>query len=307
MTDNGWSVVTGANGYSGRAITQQLLSLGRRVKSLTRRTAHRSPFGDRVPMLPYRFDDIEALTDSLRGAEVLYNTYWIRFEYDGATFAQTIGRIRQLLQAAKAAGVKRVVHLSVTNPTASSHLPYYRGKAIVEEAIRSSGLSYAIIRPTVMYGHDDILINNIAWCLRRFPLFLIPGTGAYRLQPIFVEDVARMAVELARERDNLIVDAAGPDMFAFSELVRALARAVGSRTQMVHAPPAVACAALRVIGGLVRDVILTRDELAGLMGGLLISTSPPRGRTRFTAWLSQHAGHIGRAYASELQRNWRFA
>ena len=91
------------------------------------------------------------------------------------------------------------MHISITNPSLDSPLPYFRGKAILEKEIRASGISHAIVRPTVLFGKEDILINNITYLLRRLPVFAIPGSGDYRLQPIYVEDLAEIAVEAWRE------------------------------------------------------------------------------------------------------------
>ena len=121
-----------------------------------------------------------------------------------------------------------MVHVSITNATADSPLPYFRGKAQVEDALRASGLSYAMLRPTVIFGFEDILLNNIAWMLRKFPVFPIPGRGDYRLQPIYVEDMADLAVEMAARDDDVEIDAVGPDVFAYDELVRLIGQKTGT-------------------------------------------------------------------------------
>lgn len=298
-----WNAVTGASGYSGRYITQQLLSIGEPVRTLVRQPERGTPFGSQVPALRLQFDNVSALTESLRGAKTLYNTYWVRFEHGTARFAQAVENTRCLLQAAKAAGVRRVVHLSVSNPDLDSRLPYFSGKALVEEDIRRSGLSYAILRPTLIYGHDDILVNNIAWCLRRFPVFAVPGSGKCKLQPVFIEDLTRLAVQAAQRDDNFVADAVGPETFTFEEFVRGLAHAINSRALIIHAPPSVSLAASQLVGLAVGDVMLTRDELDGLMANLLISADPPTCQTRFSQWLMQNANGVGTLYASELRRH----
>lgn len=300
---DGWNAVTGASGYSGRHITQQLLSIGEPVRTLVRQPERGTLFGNRVPALQLQFDSVSALTESLRGAKTLYNTYWVRFEHGNVTFARAVEHTRCLLRAAKAAGVRRVVHLSVSNPDPHSRLPYFSGKALAEEDVRRSGLSYAILRPTLMYGHDDILVNNIAWCLRHFPVFAVPGSGTYKLQPVFIEDLAHLAVQAAQRDDNFVADAVGPETFTFEKLVRRLAHALHSRALIIHAPPSVTLAALQLMGLAVGDVVLTRDELDGLMADLLISADPPTCQTRFSTWLMQNANGVGALYASELQRH----
>ena len=299
------NVVTGAFGYTGKYVARRLLSMGKRVKTLTGHPDRPSPFGDRVSVAPFDFDRPEALIESLRGAAALYNNYWVRFDYGSATFKAAVENTKTLFRAAQEAGVRRVVHVSVTNPSEDSPLPYYRGKALLEKALMESGLSYAIVRPTVTFGDEDILINNIAWLLRRFPVFAILGEGDYRVQPIFVEDVAELMVSAGSQSDNLVVDAAGPEVYTFDALVRTIKRAVRSRARIVHLPPRLALFLSQVIGVFVGDVVLTQEEVDGLMGGLLVSSGPLTGRTHLSEWLREHAHTVGAKYASEVKRHFR--
>ncbi|MBI4581858.1 MAG: NAD(P)H-binding protein [Planctomycetes bacterium] len=299
------NVVTGAFGYTGRYIARRLLARGRRVITLTGHPDRVDPFGGRVRVAPFDFDRPAALAETLRGATVLFNTYWVRFSRGRTTHDLAVERSRILVRAAKEAGVRRIVHVSIANPSRESPLPYFQGKALVEEAVRDSGLGYAILRPTVIYGLEDILLNNIAWLLRRFPLFAIAGSGEYRLQPIFAEDLADLAVRAAAGDEDWVVDAVGPEVYTFNGLVRLLAAAVGSRARLVHLPPGVALALSGLLGAAVRDGVLTRDELDGLMADLLVSSGPPTGSTRLSDWVAQHADRLGASYASELGRHYR--
>ncbi|HET7856298.1 MAG TPA: NAD(P)H-binding protein [Gaiellaceae bacterium] len=295
-------VVTGAFSYTGRWIAERLLASGREVATLARAPR---PAGSSIRSAPLQFADEEALVRALVGADTLYNTYWIRFERGAATFARAVANTRLLLRAARRAGVRRIVQLSVTNASLDSPLPYFRGKAEVDRAVASSGLSYAIVRPTLVFGPEDILVNNIAWGLRHFPLFLVPGRGDYRLQPVSVADTARVAVEAGSGEQDLVLDCAGPETITFAALVRLLAAAIGVRRRLVEVPPAVALVAGRAIGWTRRDVLLTKEELAGLRASLLTSTEPPRGSERFSEWVAQNADLLGRRYVSELARNFR--
>ena len=187
-------VVTGAFGYTGKYITGRLLESGRGVKTLTGHPDRPNPFGDRVNVASFHFKDPRRLAEHLRGATTLYNTYWVRFPRGDVTFDRAVANSETLIRAASDAGVRRVVHVSITNPSKDSPFDYFRGKARVEEMIRDSGLSFSIVRPTVIFGREDILINNIAYILRRLPVFGIPGSGSYRLRPVAVEDVAEICV-----------------------------------------------------------------------------------------------------------------
>jgi nucleoside-diphosphate-sugar epimerase len=202
-------VVTGAFSYTGRHIAERLLAAGRSVRTLTNQPDPPNPFRESVETFPYAFDDLDELRRSLNGASTLYNTYWVRFERGAVAFQRAVENSSRLFEAARRAGVERIIHVSVTNPSLDSPLPYFRGKALVEEALVAAGVSHAVVRPTVVFGPGDILINNIAWLLRRFPVFAIPGSGRYRVRPVHVDDVARTCVEAAESDDDLIVDAVG--------------------------------------------------------------------------------------------------
>jgi uncharacterized protein YbjT (DUF2867 family) len=294
-------VVTGAFSYTGSFIARRLLDDGVRVRTLTRRVDPTSPLHGKVETAPLQFADRAALVESLRGARCLYNTYWVRFERGGTTFDGAVRNSALLFEAAATAEVERIVHVSVTNPSEDSSLPYFGGKAQVERALVAAGPAYAIVRPTLVFGPRDILVNNIAWILRRFPLFVVPGDGSGRVQPVSAEDVAEIAVSASAGA----VDAAGPEEYTFDELVRAVGAAIGCRRRLVHAPPRVALALGAVVGTARRDVILTRDELEGLQASLLVSHDPPRGRESFREWLERNGASLGRAYVSELARNFR--
>jgi NADH dehydrogenase len=297
--------VTGAYGYSGRYIARRLLDAGKQVITLTNSTHRAIPFGETVRAFPFNFDQPRRLTDSLRGVSVLYNTYWVRFNHRDFTHADAIRNTLTLVDAAKAAGVERVVHVSITNPSEDSPLEYFRGKAVLERAIIESGLTYAVLRPTVLFGKEDILINNVAWLLRRLPVFGVFGDGSYRLQPIYVDDLAALAVELGARRDNLIVNAIGPETFTYRDLVGTIGRIIGRRRPVIHVSPAFALLVAAALGRIVGDVIVTRDEIQGLMEELLYVDSRPTGRTKLTEWAEANADTLGRRYASELARRAR--
>ena len=298
-------VVTGAFGFSGKYIALRLLERGIRVRTLTNHPDGDSPLRTRIEVAPLNFRNVEELVRSLQGATTVYNTYWVRFARGRMNHETAVQNTKMLIRAAAQAGVQRIVHVSITNPSPSSPLPYFRGKAAVEEAIRSSALSYAILRPAVVFGAEDILLNNIAWMLRRFPVFALPGKGDYGLQPIFVEDLAALAVDSGRSRENIVVDAVGPEAYSYADLVQLIRNAIGSRSRVLHIPAAGVVLASWLLGRLVNDVVLTKDEVSGLMANLLISKEPPTGSTSLRAWLQAHARTTGRNYASELERHYR--
>lgn len=298
-------VVTGAFGFSGRCIARQLLERGVRVRTLTNHPAGGAEPPPRVEVAPLDFSNPAQLVDDLRGGAVLYNTYWIRFPHGQATHELAVGNTRTLIRCAAEAGVRRFVHVSVTNPSEDSPLSYFRGKAQCERALRESGISYAILRPAVLFGPGDILINNIAWMLRKVPVFGVFGRGDYRLQPVFVEDLAALAIECGGREEDQTLDVVGPNVFTYREFVEVIRAAVVSRARVVHVSPRLGLAIGRVLGWFVGDVLITREEIDGLMAELLISHQPPTCTTSLREWLNEHATGLGVRYAHELKRHFR--
>jgi uncharacterized protein YbjT (DUF2867 family) len=318
--------VTGAYGFLGRHIAARLLDRGDEVVTLTNRKPRSvsgagsvlaTAFRGRVPaevaevagrpglsVAPLVFDT-DGLAASLRGVDTLFNTYWVRFDRGSVSHAAAVANSRALFEAARDAGVRRIVHVSIANADRGSRFSYYSGKAEVEEALSAAGLSRAVIRPTVLFGDEPVLVNNVAWLMRRLPIFGVAGAGRYGIQPIHVDDVASMALDLAGRDGNVTVDAAGPEVFEYREWVAAIRDASSSRTRIVHLPGALTLLGARTLGLLVGDVVLTRDELGALTAGLLVSHEEPLGRTSFRAWLAAAAPWLGRVYLSELSRNFR--
>ena len=297
-------VITGAFSYTGKYTTRLLLNRGYRIRTLTYHRERENPFGETIHVFAYDFARPDQLRESLRGASVLINTYWVRFPHGGSTFETAVQNTRTLIAAARDAGVKRIVHVSIANPSAESHLGYYKGKAQVEQAVTDSGLSYAIVRPTVIFGVEDILVNNIAWFVRRFPVFGIPGDGRYSIRPIYVEDMACLLADAVDQSGNTVLDGVGPETFAFDELVRLIAAKVGRSVRLVYLPVPLAYVSTLVTGWFMGDVVLTWEEYKGLMGNLLAPQGSPTGQTRLSEWLTENHEHVGRRYASEVARHY---
>ncbi len=302
MEDQETHAVTGAFGYTGKYIAKKLLAKGHRVITLTNSLHRKNPFGESIKAFPFNFDRPEKLVATLRGVEVLYNTYWVRFNCKTFTHADAVRNTQTMFKAAKEAGVKRIVHISITNPSEDSPLEYFREKANLESALEQTGIPHAILRPAIIFGENDILINNIAWALRRFPVIGVFGDGQYRLQPIYVEDLADLAVKQGESHEETIIDAIGPETFRYKQLVREIGRIIGKNRIIVSVPPIIGFYASWLAGKIVRDKILTKEEIQGLMTERLYVESSPAGNTKLTEWAERHAETLGLKYSNELAR-----
>jgi len=298
-------VVTGAFSYSGKYIAKRLLEKGEEVITLTNHPNRPNPFNGKIKSYPLNFANESELVASLQGTDVLVNTYWVRFDKGTNTQPKAVENTKKLVKAAVKAGVKRIVHISIANPSADSHLPYYWGKAANEKAVIDSGIPYAILRPTVLVGGgEDILINNIAFLLRHLPFFFIPGNGSYGIQPVHVEDLDDLAVQGVYSQENDVIDAVGPDAYTFRDLVKLVGDTIGARRLLIPVPPRMALLAAQFLSLFVDDVILTPEEVDGLMGNLLVSKEPARGKIAFKDWLLENRDIIGKKYASELKKHY---
>jgi NADH dehydrogenase len=300
--DTGLDVVTGAFSYSGRAIASRLLDRGRAVRTVT---GHPLAAGDAtaIDMRPLDFSNRTALVRALEGATTLYNTYWVRFAHGSTTHAQAVENSRTLFVAAREAGVQRIVHVSITHAATESPYPYFSGKAIVEQALIDSSVPHAILRPAILFGNDGVLVNNIAWLLRRLPVFAIGGRGRYRIRPIHVDDLADLCVEAGAHRESTIVDAVGPDRPTFNELVHAIRAATGSRAAVVHVPGLLLPPISSVLNRVLHDVLLTSDEYRAMSDGLADTEGPATAPTSIMRWLTEQGSTLGTRYANELQRH----
>lgn len=294
--------VTGAFGYSGRYITRRLLHAGHEVFTLTHSPNRRHPFGSRVPAHPFHFHEPELLTRLLLGTDVLINTYWVRFNHALFTHEEAVANTKVLFHAARTAYVKRIIHVSITNPDPTSELPYFQDKAELEAALQALDIAYTIFRPTVLFGMEDVLINNIAWALRRLPVFGVFGSGNYKLQPIYVDDLATAVADKVESDRDEIIEAIGPETFTYRGLVKTIAQLLGLRRLVVGVPPGLGYACCRALGAMVRDVVITREEIQGLMEGRLCTDAPPLGGTKLSEWIRHNRDTLGCHYANEMGR-----
>jgi NADH dehydrogenase len=300
--DTGLDAVTGAFSYSGRAIATALLGAGRQVRTLTGHP-DRAPQNSPLDVRPLDFEDQLSLVASLRGITTLYNTYWVRFAHGRVNHQLAIANSRTLFHAARRAGVQRIVHISITHPSVDSPLPYFSGKAMVERALAEAEISYAVLRPAILFGGDGVLLNNIAWLLRHLPVFAVGGRGDYRIRGIHVDDLARLCIAKGREQEDSVTDAVGPERPTFLELVASVREVTGSRARIVRVPGALVPPMSRLVGLALHDVLLTPDEYWAMASGLADTDGPATGDTRLSDWLQTHPEDLGVHYANELRRH----
>jgi uncharacterized protein YbjT (DUF2867 family) len=300
----GFDVVTGAFSYSGAAIARELQAAGRQVRTLTGHP-DRAGGDHTIDVHPLDFDDPVALAASLRGATTLYNTYWVRFPHGRIDHGAAAANSRTLFYAARDAGVQRIVHVSITHPSITSPYPYFRGKAEVERVLAEVGISYGVLRPAILFGGDGVLLNNIAWLLRRLPVFAVGGRGDYRIRPIHIDDLARLSVALGSQRDTTVIDAVGPERPTFMELVRLIQQTIGSHARIVRLPGAIMPVLSWTLGLMLRDVLLSREEYFAMAAGLADTHGAATGTVALSQWLAEHADTLGRNYANEIQRHFR--
>ena len=290
---------------TGRYITQLLLQQGHRVQFITGHPSRGNPLGDRVQLHPFNFDQPNLLRQNLEGTDTLFNTYWIRVDHNGRTHQQCVEQTRVMFQAARKAGVHHIVHVGITNADPGSDLPYFQGKGQLEDALRDlEDVSHAILRPTVLYGTEDILLNNIAWTLRKFPAVFLLGRGEYGIQPVFVEDLAELAVQMRERQENVEIDAVGPKIYSYAMMVRS---AIGARCAILLMPSGMTYLAGKAPGLMLGDILLTRDEIKGLSRGLPVSRSGELAPcpTKLSEWLDRYWDELGRGYDNEVKRHYR--
>lgn len=263
------NLITGAFSFSGRFIAEELLKTGEPIETLTGHPKSYYPYYDKITIKNYSFDNFDQMVENFKGVDTFYNSYWIRFPYKNTNWRDAISNSYKLFKACKKAGVKKIVHISVTNPSINSPYAYFKGKAIVEELLKKSGVPYTILRIAWMYEEGDILVNNIAWILRRFPVFGIFGDGSFKLQPVSLKTLGQVAVENRFMGDKTIninktIDVIGPETYTYYEFVSLINNQINTRTLLFPFPwftLFIPVFVSKFLNFILHDRLLTVDEI----------------------------------------------
>lgn len=231
--------VTGGTGFVGRAVVEKLLAQGHAVRLLVHKnTDDEQP---NVVQIPGDVSRKETFADAIRGCSVVIHLVGIIREFPdrGITFRKLhVEATRNVLEAARATGVTRFIHMSAlgTRPNASSE--YHRTKFEAEELVRNSGCAWTIFRPSLIFGKDDAFVNMFADYIRRFHVVPVIGDGKYRLQPIAVEDVARCFVDALgmKEAEGKTFEICGEDRLTYLQVLEEIGSALNSKFVTLKSP-----------------------------------------------------------------------
>ena len=306
------NLITGAFSFSGRFIAEELLKTGEKVETLTGHPRPEFPYFNKITIKQFNFDNFDAMVENFRGVNTFYNSYWIRFPHGNTTWRDAIVNSKKLFRACKIAGVKKIVHISVTNPNLDSPYSYFKGKAVVEELLKRSGVPYTILRIAWMYEEGDILVNNIAWILKRLPIFGVFGGGSYKLQPVSLRTLGKVAVENRYLGDktiniNKIIDVIGPETYTYYEFVSLINKSIKAKTLILPSPwfaVYIPIFVSKILNIVLRDRLLTIDEIYSLKDNLLLTDSQPIGEKSFKKWVIRNKERLGLKWANEIKRHY---
>jgi len=294
--------ITGGFGYTGAYLSKVLIKHGKVVETLTNSPEKKTIDSKILAVHPLDFENKEGLIGSLKNTEVLYNTYWVRFNHKWFNHQQAVTNTFKLFYAAKKAGVKRIVHVSITNADSKSNLDYFRGKGEIEGYLKKLGIEYTIVRPAVLFGGKDILINNIAWSLRHLPIVGMPGRGKYQLQPIHVYDFAKQLAYAGEKVGKNIEVALGPERYSYVDLLNMIKKELKLKTVIIPMPNRLAWLGAQILGYFLNDVMLTWPEVLGLRQETLWEDQEPTGKVHLREWVKKHKDTLGNEYHNELDR-----
>ena len=236
-------LVTGATGFVGRALLPRLAEAGLELRCLVRpsRSSPRLPRGIPVQVSIASLADARGLRAALVGVDTLIHLAGAEWHgRRGDVFGVDAAGTRALVEAAREAGVGRIVYLSHLGADRASAYPVLKAKGIAEEFVRQSGLTYTIVRSTLLYGAEDVFLNVVAALVKLGPgLFLMPGDGRISLQPLWVEDLVTCLEWSLSDLTSLnqTIALGGPEFITFGQMVQTVMEVLGVRRLVIPVRP----------------------------------------------------------------------
>ncbi len=257
--------VLGSSGFIGTHLTLFLLQMGYRLNLLHHRADpdYVSPRGQ-IESFQGSINDKDAMKRCFEGCSGVYHLVGIIAETRTSTFQRTVAEgTRALVDAAKEAGVKKIFYLSALGTSEDAETEYFRTKHEAERAVIESGLDYTIFRPSVVYGVRDKSLNMIASMVRHSPIIPVIGDGKYRMQPVYVEELAAIMAHASRldVTDGKIYEVGGPEQLTYMEILDIIKRVLGRKRLTVHIPVSWVNAAAAVMEKIFKPAPVTRDQI----------------------------------------------
>jgi uncharacterized protein YbjT (DUF2867 family) len=252
-------LVTGGSGFVGRHLAPRLRREGFDVVILARDPS-RAPSG--TTFAPGDVSDAASVRNALDGVDAVVHLVAIITERRAQTFQRVnVEGTRNVIEAMKDAGVGRLVHQSALGAGPDERFPYLRSKWMGEEAVRASDREFTVLRPSVLHGEGAGFFRPIVWTLRWAPVYPMVAGGTTRFSPLWIDDLASCIVACLRgEAVGRTVDVGGPEVLAFTDIVRLVMEALGKRRKIVNVPVG-AARPFAAIQGLRREPLVTNQQL----------------------------------------------
>ena len=259
-------VITGATGFVGREIVRQARAGGHTVRAIVRdpRAMRAWDTGTGIELVRGDVTDAPSLTGVMQGVDCVIHLVGIIHERKPDTFEKVHAEgTKNIVEAARSAGVNRFLHMSALGTRAGARSRYHQTKWAAEECVRNSGLAWTIIRPSVIYGPEDLSINVLTSVMRRLPFVPVLGDGRANIQPVAVETVARAFVAAITLPASIAKTYAlcGPVAFSWNELYDRLLAFYSWRKPKLHLPLPIARCLAALFETILRQPPFTRDQL----------------------------------------------
>ncbi len=274
-------LVTGGTGFVGTHVCRSLIARGFLPRLLVR-TGSEGKIPEDVRkacrVTPGDATDREAVEYAVQGTKMIVHLVGIIREFPerDITFERLhVAATRNVVDAARRWEISRFVHMSALGARPGGPTGYFDSKGRAEEVVRRSGLSWTIIRPSVIFGPGDQFLKVLTGVLRKAPFVPVPGDGSYRLQPVFIGDVAKGFADAAMRPDleGKIFEAGGPQRLSYNELLDAVAASVGRRARKIHIPLSILRPTVRFMERF-KKFPLTTEQLEMLLAGNTCDPEP---------------------------------